>query len=175
MYELPDDLLFKDITPQDFYAHIVLSAAQQRGVLTRDHLARQVIVALEACRASAPGSLWAYTVLPDTVRLIVGPAGDDTLASFVENVKTLSAAQVIHCIQRTDDDALDAVLHYHPMWGGAIYRLWEIGYHKSMFWTPYQLSNTIYALRQIPVEMGLASVAETWPYTWVGGADEAGA
>ncbi|MCD4687175.1 MAG: hypothetical protein K8S97_14705 [Anaerolineae bacterium] len=175
MLGLPDDVRFEDAgtAAQDFYAHLVLTTVQQRGLLAQDHLARQIIAVLEACRVDAPGSLWVYVVLPDAVRLIVGPTGENALAAFVEQVKTQTTVHVINRIQRADDDTLDAVLYYNPVWGGAVYRLWDAGYHKSVFWTPYQLSNAIYALQQTPVEAGLVPDADAWPYTWIGGDTDA--
>lgn len=171
MHDLPDDLLFDDgdAAAQDFYAQIILTTMQQRALLIQHHLARLVMTTVEACRADAPGALWAYTVLPDSLRLIVGPTDEDALDAYVTLVKTRSSARVIARIQRADDDTLDAVLQYNPVWGGAMYRLWEAGFHKAVFWTPYQLSNAVYALQQAPVEAGLAEDAAAWPYTWVGG------
>jgi hypothetical protein len=115
------------------------------------------------------GSLWGYVVLPDTVRLIVGPADDRALEAFVERVRRRIGEQLLSVIRRADDDSLDAVLRYSPVWGGVIYQVWQAGSQRAVFWTEYRLSNALYELRQAPVTAGLVRRAEDWPYTWIGG------
>jgi hypothetical protein len=114
--------------------------------------------------------LWGYVVLPDAVRLIVGPTSENALEAYITYVKTHTTHRLLDAILRADDDALDAVLRYNPVHGGVIYRVWHAGSHRTIFWTEYKLSNALYALRQTPVELGLVKTAAAWPYTHIGGA-----
>ena len=167
---MADDPLFTPVL-EDFYAQVILVVAGHAPLLADPRLARQVCAALAACAPDAPGSLWGYTVLPDSVRLVVGPTGEDALDRFAEALKTRAAARLLHTIRRADDETLDVVLRYSPVWGGAIYQVWQAGSHRQVFWTEYKLSNALYELQQTPVEAGLVPRAEDWPYTWVGGAE----
>lgn len=154
--------------PQDFYAQIVLVTNGHAPLFADDRLARLAVSGVEASRADAPGSLWAYTVLPESVRLVVGPAREPELSGFVERLKADIARRVLPAIRRRDDDTLDAVLCLSPVWGGAIYRLWEAGHHRVVFWTEYRLSNVIYDLQRLPVERELVAEPSAWPYIWTG-------
>ncbi len=155
-----------DSEPQDFYAQIVLVVSGHALLFAGDRLARRVVAGIEACRTDVPGTLWAYTVLPESARLIVGPAREPALSGYVDRLKASIADCVLPVIQRRDDDSLDAVLRYNPMWGGAIYRLWEAGFHRVVFWTEYRLSNAIYDLQRLPVDLELVAEPSAWPYTW---------
>ncbi len=163
-----DEWLWED-EPQESYAQIVITVVDRAPLLADARFAQIVVAALEACRADVPGTLWAYTVLPDSVRLVVGPASVEALDSFVTQFKTASEPDLLDLIQRADDDTLDAVLRFSPVWGAAIYRIWDSGYHRSLFSTEYRLSNAIYGLQHLPVELNLVEDAGAWPYTWIGG------
>jgi REP element-mobilizing transposase RayT len=154
--------------PEDFYAQVILTVTNQAPLLGRPRLARQAADALVCCAADAPGSLWGYVVLPDTVRLIVGPTDEERLEAFVEKVKTRTGERLLNAILCADDDSLDVVLRYSPVWGGVIYQVWQAGTHRVVFWTEYKLSSALYELRQAPVVAGLVARAEDWPYTWIG-------
>jgi len=66
---------------------------------------------------------------------------------------------------------LDLVLRYSPVWGGAIYRVWQDGYHRQALWSEHRLSNALYALARLPVEVGLAHAPGDWPWLWIGGGE----
>lgn len=159
----------EDLLPQDFYAQVILTVIDRAPLLAKTRLARRVAAGLDACAPDAPGRLWGYVVLPDNVRLIVGPTDENALEVFINGVKARTGALVLEAVRRADDDSLDVVLRYNPVWGGAIYQVWQAGSHRSVFWSEYRLSNTLYDLRQAPVEAGLVEQADQWPYTWVGG------
>ncbi len=166
----PGDRVIDARDPQEVCAQIMLAVVGRARLLADDRLARRVVESIEASRDRVPGTLWAYVVLPASVRLIVGPAGPASLDAYVTALKTRSAARLLQRILHADDDTLDVVLHYNPVWGGPIYRVWEAGYHKTPLAGAYRLSNAIYSLQQLPVAAGLVSRAADWPYTWVGGA-----
>ena len=128
------------------YAHIIFTTIRRAPLLAVPRLRRLVSDTLYAHRADAPGDLWAYAVQPCTVRLIVGPVEGDTLDAFVTRVEAWLAAPLLRAIRQADDDTLDAVLHYNPVWGGAIYRVWEAGYHHVPLWNAYRLSQAVYTL-----------------------------
>ena len=155
--------------PTDFYAQVILTVADQAPLLGRPRLARQTMAALASCSADAPGELWGYVVLPDAVRLIVGPTDEDSLERFVALVKRRTRARLMEVILRSDDETVDAVLRYSPVWGGVNYQVWQMGSHRVIFWTEYKLSNALYDLRQAPVLAGLVEQAGDWPYCWVAG------
>lgn len=129
-----------------FYAQIIITVMDHRPLLANPRWARLVAAALDACAPSAPGRLWGYAVLADSVRFIVGPTGEDALAAFIKRAKTQTAAPLIAAIRRADDDSLDRVLRYNPVWGGAIYQVWQAGYHRAIFCSEYKLSNALYDL-----------------------------
>jgi REP element-mobilizing transposase RayT len=154
--------------PEDFYARVILTVTNQAPLLVTPRLARLAADALVGCAPAAPGNLWGYVVLPDAVRLIVGPTDEERLETFVERVKKRTGERLLKAILCADDDSLDVVLRYSPVWGGVIYQVWQAGTHRVVFWTEYKLSNALYELRQAPVVAGLVARAEDWPYTWVG-------
>jgi REP element-mobilizing transposase RayT len=158
-----------DWLPEEFYAEVILTVQDRVPLLADPRLARRMVTVLEACAPEVPGALWGYVVLPEMVRLVIGPADDEALAAFVEHVKARSSACLLDAIRHADDDSLDAVLRYSPVWGGAIYQVWQAGYHRQTFWTEYRLSTVLYDLLQAPVAAGLVERAEEWPYRYVGG------
>jgi len=151
-----------------FYAQITLVVRDHAPLLARPQLARAAFEAVRASAPEAPGRLWGALVLPALVRLIAGPADDAALDAFAASVKLRAARRVLAQIQR-DDDALDLVLRYSPVWGGAIYRVWQDGYHRQALWSEYRLSSALYALARLAVEAGRAQAAGDWPWLWIGG------
>jgi REP element-mobilizing transposase RayT len=158
--------------PTEFYAQVILTVTDQAPLLGAPRLARQTMAVLASCGASAPGELWAYVVLPDSVRLIVGRANEESLETFVALVKRRTHTRLMELILRSEDNTVDAVLRYNPMWGGVNYQVWQAGSHRAIFWTEYKLSHALYELRQAPVAVGLVTRAGEWPYSWVAGNDE---
>jgi hypothetical protein len=161
-----------DDQPGEFYAQVILTVTDQAPLLGVPRLARLTMDALAGCTASAPGELWGYVVLPDAVRLIVGPTGEESLETFIALVKRRTHTRLMEMILRSDDDTLDVVLRYSPVWGGVNYQVWQAGEHRAIFWTEYKLSNALCELQQSPVTAGLAARSGEWPYCWVAGDDE---
>lgn len=153
----------------DCYAQIIVTVIDHAPLMAAPRYARQALAGVEACAADAPGRLWGCVVLPETVRFIVGPGSEGAIDAFVARVKAETSAHLLAAIRRADDDALDVVLRYSPVWGGALYRVWQAGYHLGRFWSEYRLSNALYEMMQLPVEMELAPRAEDWPFRYVGG------
>jgi REP element-mobilizing transposase RayT len=153
--------------PDEFYAQVIFAVLDSAPLLANPRLARITAAALRDCASAAPGRLWGYVVLPETVRLIVGPTGEDALAAFVEKVKARTGERLLEVILRAADETLDVVLRYTPVWGGAIYRVWTPGYNQQGIWSEYKLSNALYQMVQAPVEAGLVEQVDQWPYTWV--------
>jgi hypothetical protein len=153
--------------PDEYWAQVMLTVLDGAPLLAHPRLAWLTAAALRECAALAPGRLWGYVVLPETVRLIVGPTGDDALAAFVDEVKARTGERLLDAILRAADETLDVVLRYTPVWGGVIYRVWMPGYHRHIFGTEYKLSNALLEMVQTPVEAGLVERADQWPYTWV--------
>lgn len=149
------------------YAQAILTVRGRAPLLAAPRLARDMVAALEGCRPDAPGRLWGYLVVPDAVQLVVGPVGAEALSRFVAQVKAAGAARLWDAIRRTDDDdALDAVLAYNPVRGGALVRVWEAGYHRLRLPTDAHLRAALDRLRQIPMRRGLTPPGEAWPYLW---------
>ncbi len=147
------------------WASIIVTTLDRAPLLAAPRLARLACAALAGCAPDAPGRLWGYVVLPDAVRLVVGPAEGDALSAFVERVKARATGDLLAAIRQGEDvDALDAVLRFNPVWGGVIYRVWAAGFHCAPLWTEYRLSGALYALRQAPVSAGLVARAEDWPH-----------
>jgi hypothetical protein len=164
-----DDFDLENELSEDFYAQVILTIQDRAPLLALPRLARLVMGTLDTCAVLAPGCLWGYIVLPESIRLIVGPADDEVLARFVEEVRQQTERRLLDTILRSDDETLDLVLRYTPVWGGVIYRVWEMGYHRHIFWTEYKLSNAVYEMVQASVVAGLVERAEQWPYQWTGG------
>lgn len=154
---------------QPHIAQAVITVIERAALLADPRLARLAVAGIEACRAAVPGTLWAYLVLPESVRAIIGPARAGACDDYVALLKAQIAARVLPAILRADDESLDVVLRFNPVWGGAIYRVWDAGYHKTVYWTEYRLSSAVYDVQQLPVMLGLVSEATAWPYVWVGG------
>lgn len=153
----------------EYYAQITLVVRDHAPLLAYPRLGQAALEAVRAAAPEAPGRLWGALVLPALVRLIAGPADGAALDAFASSVKAHTAAQVLAQIRRAGDDSLDLVLRYSPVWGGALYRVWQEGYHRQTLWSEYRLSNALYALARLPVETGLAREAGNWPWLWIGG------
>lgn len=166
--DLPDDMAgaLDAGEPPPHYALSIITVTDHAPLLARPRLARAALDALVSCAGDAPGSLWGALALPDALRWIAGPADEVALATFVEHVKARTAARLLPIVQRADDDSLDAVLRYSPVWGGAIYQVWDAGSHRVRYYTEYRLSNALYELWQTPVTLGLAADAGQWPFRW---------
>lgn len=154
---------------EDAYAQVIVAVRGDAPLLADPRLARRLAALIDASEPDAPGRLWGSVIVPDAVRLIVGPTEEDALDAFVKRFKQASAARLLETIRRADDDALDRVLFYNPVWGGAIYHVWQAGYHRQILRTEYRLSNALFELGQIPVQRGLAESPDRWPYWRVGG------
>ena len=157
---------------QDVYAQVMITVLDRAPLLAIPRLARCALAEVVVCGAAqVPGELWGAVVLPEGIKLLLGPASEDVLPDFVDVVKERTAAPLLDMIRRADDDTLDMVLRYTPVWGGTIYRVWQAGFHCTTFLSEYRLSNALYEMQQAPVEAGLVSSAADWPYIWVGGED----
>lgn len=150
------------------YARLTLVVCDHAPLLAWSRLARAVFDVVQASGGHAPGRLWGALVLPEIVCVIVGPGDATALDKYVTPLKAWAAERVLAIIRQSDDDTLDTVLRYSPVWGGAIYRVWQAGYHAKVLWTEGQLSNALYALAQRPVEAGLARSPDEWPWLWIG-------
>jgi hypothetical protein len=84
----------------EFYAQVMFAVLDSAPLLADLRLARLTAAALCECAPTAPGRLWGYVVLPETVRLIVGPTGDEALAAFVEEVKARTGERLLEAILR---------------------------------------------------------------------------
>ncbi|MBN1201014.1 MAG: hypothetical protein JXJ20_04080 [Anaerolineae bacterium] len=153
--------------PPDFYTQVILNTPDHAPLLANPRLARRALDTAIDSAPHAPGRLWGALVLPDALRLVVGPTDTNALDRFVERIKAQTQARLLDVILRLDDDSLDRVLRYNPVWGGAIYRVWAAGYHRADFASEYKLSNALYELRRLPVTAGLVEDAGDWPYTWI--------
>ncbi len=158
-----------DLLPAEYYAQVILSVRQRVPLLAHPRLARRVMDVLEACPPQPPAALWGYVVMPDQVRIVVGLLGDDRLEAYVQQIRERTTQALLEAIRGTDDLSLDAVLLYNPVWGGAIFQVWQAGYHRQTFWSEYRLSNGLYELGQAPVEAGLVKEPDEWPYKRLGG------
>lgn len=146
-------------------ASVMLTVAGRMPLLATPALARAVCAGLEACVAHVPGRLWGYVVLPDAVRLVLGPVEQELLQDFVTQVKAETTARALDAIRRTDNVcALDAVLRFSPVWGGALYRVWQDGFHCTWLHGPAQLHHALEMLRQAPVRAGLVADSSDWPH-----------
>ncbi|HML22306.1 MAG TPA: hypothetical protein PKD09_11705 [Aggregatilinea sp.] len=164
-----DAALEGDAPWEDVYMQMIVTVRDDASLLADPRLARRLAVLIEDCKPDAPGGVWGFLILPDMVRLIVGPTDLDRLDTFVEAFKDASERALLDVILRTEGDALDAVLFYNPVWGGAIYHVWQAGYHRQILRTEYRLSNALFELGQVPVQRGLAESPDRWPYLRIGG------
>lgn len=151
-------------------AQITIVVRDHAPLLAGPRLARAALEAVRASAPDAPGAVWGALVLPALVRLIVGPAADAALDEYVAAVKARAEARLLALIARADDDLLDMALRYSPVWGGAILRVWQAGYHRQTLWSEAQLSRALDALAQRPVTAGLVRAPAEWPWLWIGGA-----
>lgn len=164
--ELWDEL---DFEPRDGYALMILTLAGDAStpppLLADPVLAALVARDVAASAHAAPGRLWGgYVVLPDALRLVVGPGSEQALDTYVEVVRERTTRTLYDTLARREADTLDRVLRYSPVWGGVIGRVWQAGMHRALFTTEYKLSNALYSLRMAPVVAGLVENAEAWPF-----------
>ncbi len=147
------------------YASVMLTVPGRKPLLAIPAVARASCEGLEACTPAAPGRLWGYVALPDSLRLVLGPCEETALSLFVTRVKAQTTARVLPLIRRAEDpDLLDVVLRFNPVWGGALYRLWQSGFHCTWLHSPAQLHRTLQQLREAPLRAGLIAAGEVWPH-----------
>lgn len=162
-----------DRAADSFFAQAILVVADHAPLLADARRARLVVATLHACAPDAPGRLWGFVVLPDMIRVVVGPTDDAALHGFLDVVRARTHARLMTAIQQADDESLDVVLRYNPVWGGLTYRVWQAGCHLHTYHSEYKLSNALYDVLYAPVEAGLVTQPRAWPYGWVSGDDEA--
>jgi hypothetical protein len=134
-------------------------------LLAAPPLARAVCEGLDAWNWTAPGFLKGYVVLPDSLRLVLGPCDEVALQRFVAEIKAETTARVLPLLRRIEDpDMLDVVLRFNPVWGGALYRLWQAGFHCTWLHDPVQVRRALQRLREAPLRAGLIAAGDTWPY-----------
>lgn len=147
------------------HASVMLTVVGRAPLLAEPYLARAICAALDGCAPEAPGRLWGYVVLPDSARLVFGPCDQVALAHFVAQVKAETASRTLSLIRRSaDTDALDAVLRFNPVWGGALYRLWQAGFHRTWLYGMAQVGRALQGLVEAPLRAGLAAPGNEWPY-----------
>lgn len=146
------------------YAQVQITVCDHRPLLARPALAGAVAQAMYAFARRSPVDVRGWVVLPDRVCAVLGPVDDAGLAAIAARLKARTAEVVLVCIRRTDDDAFDAVLRFHPFVGGVFYRVWAAGYHRVWLWDADRLDRALRALHQLPVARGLASGPDAWPY-----------
>ncbi len=147
------------------HASVMLTVSGRKPLLAVSTVARAVCEGLDACVSAAPGRLWGYVVLPNALRLVLGPCEKTALSLFVTRVKTQTTARALPLIRRAEDpDLLDGVLYFNPVWGGALYRLWQSGFHCIWLHSPAQVRRSLQQLREAPWQAGLIAAGGTWPY-----------
>ena len=102
---LQDAFEWVENTPPEFYAQIMLTTVRRAPLLATARLARLVIAGIEGCRACVPGQLWAYVVLPESVRVIVGLATTPAIEQFAERLKHATAMPLLDAIRRAAKDS----------------------------------------------------------------------
>jgi len=154
-----------DFRPPDLYALVILTLAGDAStpppLLADPLLVRAVAREMDACAGDAPGRLWGYIVLPDSLRLVVGPSHEQALDAYIAQVKQRTTERICAVLARRDADTLARVLRYNPVRGGVTCRVWQAGMHRSLFGTEYKLSNALYSLRQRLVAAGLAESGDS--------------
>jgi len=143
---LDDELDFAPVETE-FYAQVILVVEDHKPLLGNTRLEKLAAATINRCAPDAPGSLWGCRILPDSIRLIVGLTDEDRLDQFVETLKTRISSVLLDTIRHMEDEeSLDAVLRYNPVWGGIIYHVWQSGYHRQDYHTEYRLSNAVYEM-----------------------------
>lgn len=148
------------------HARLMLTVPGRKPLLAAPSLARAVCEGLDAWNRAAPDLLKGYVALPDSLRLVLGPCDELTLQRFVAAIKAETTARALPLIRRADDpDMLDAVLYFNPVWGGALYRLWQAGFHCTWLRDLAQVRRALQHLREAPLRAGLIAAGDTWPHS----------
>lgn len=144
------------------HASVMLTVPGRKPLLATPSLARAVCAGVNGCASAAPGRLWGYAVLPDSLRLVLGPCDDTAVEAFVARLKAETTARVLSAIRCTEDaDALDAMLRFSPVWGGALYRLWQSGFHCTWLHEAGQVHRALQLLDEAPRRAGLTAAGDT--------------
>ncbi|GIV81470.1 MAG: hypothetical protein KatS3mg051_0824 [Anaerolineae bacterium] len=150
---------------EPLHASVMLTVVGRAPLLADPRLARTVCAALDDRAPDAPGRLWGYLLLPDSVRLVLGPCDQAALQRFIVEVKAETTARALPLIRRDEDaDALDAVLRFNPVWGGALYRLWQAGFHCTWLHGMAQVRRALQQLDEMALRAGLVAAGDEWPY-----------
>jgi REP element-mobilizing transposase RayT len=110
------------------------------------------------------GQLWGYVILPDSVHLVLEVAEERLYHVFVDAFKDQSEKRLVDAILKYHPALLDRVTRFNPAWGGAIYRIWQEGYHTQPLHSIYAVSNRVAELFNKPVELGLVTDIKDYPY-----------
>ena len=108
--------------------------------------------------------MWGYVILPDAVHLVLEVEEERQYHLWVEAFKAQSEKMLVDAILHQHPVLLDNITRFNPAWGGAIYRIWQEGYHTQPLHSIYAVSNRIADLLNKPVELGLVSDIKDYPY-----------
>jgi hypothetical protein len=128
-------------------------------------LARIVQDTLLKTIARHPIRVWGYVILPAMMQAVVEVDYADIYQTWIEEFKATSEQSLVKAILTRYKTWLDAISFFNPVWGEVIYRVWQEGYHTQSLHSPYAVSNRVAELLQKPVEEGLASSIEAWPFS----------
>jgi hypothetical protein len=132
---------------------IMLATVERAPILARKWPARIA----SACWAEiAAGfadevAVWAFRVLADNVRVVLS-AERGTIDALIRAYKEATTPLIVRALRFSDDVLWDAVLRYHPLCGGTIYRVWEDGYHLVELETPYKLDKKAREILEVEEE-----------------------
>lgn len=136
-------------------------------LLQKSSLAAQVINQLKATSAVIPSEhqLWGYVVLPEGVQFVLEVEAERDYHLFVETFKDSSARSLTRLILHRYEDLLDDITFFNPARPIPVYQIWQAGYHTQLLGSPYAVSNKVADLILKPVQYGLATRPEDWPYS----------
>lgn len=145
------------------YACAVVTEAQMpvMGVSALAELAMDTLLDISS---QQDGQLWGYVILPDAVHVVLEVEVERQYHLWIEAFKVQSEKVLVDAILHQYPGLLDQITRFNPAWGGAIYRIWQEGYHTQPLHSIYAVSNRIADLLKKPVELGLVTDIKDYPY-----------
>jgi putative transposase len=155
---------------------LTFNCFHRHAFLSKDRTRLWLIDSLAKARRRWQFDLWAYTIMPEHVHILLLPRRPEySISRILEAIKLPVTRRAKNYLQRNAPDALRLMLDEQPN-GMIAYRFWQRGggYDRNLN-EPKAIHAEIEYIHANPVRRGLVARAEDWPWSsagWYAGAKD---